>query len=324
MALSLVSDAARAFAKALIYQLPNECERCPACDSPRLFDLDMIRFRRSRTLGFVTACRGCGLVFSNPLPSEADLAQFYSPSGEWGQTHTRTAATPAPAPVRKRRGRGKWLRQFDVIRDDLCVETPPPGARVFDYGCGAGQDLDVLQDCGWDTWGLETAVDDAFTRHRRLHAVPDEPTFDLVIVNHVLEHLTNPLGLLRRLARACRVGGYLLVGVPRFDTLPLHRDYPYVINGRAHVTAYTPACLVGLLARAGFDSVDSPSSGAADATALRLRMLAKRADGVLPLPASPARMASQAVRTYYEGVDGRPLLTRLGLFRLAARRGLMP
>ena len=65
--------------------------------------------------------------------------------------------------MRKRRGRGKWLRQFDAIRDDLCVEAPPPGARVFDYGCGAGQDLDVLQDCGWDTWGLETAVDDAFT-----------------------------------------------------------------------------------------------------------------------------------------------------------------
>ena len=183
MALSLVSYAARAVAKALIYQLPNECKRCPACDSPRLFDLDMIRFRRSRSLGFVTGCRGCGLVFTNPLPSEADLAQFYSPAGEWGQTHTRAAASPAPA--RKRRGRGKWLRQFDAIRDDLCVEAPPPGARVFDYGCGAGQDLDVLQDCGWDAWGLETSVDDAFTRHRRLHAVPDEPTFDLVIVNDV-------------------------------------------------------------------------------------------------------------------------------------------
>jgi hypothetical protein len=35
-------------------------------------------------------------------------------------------------------------------------------------------------------------------------------------------------------------------------------------------------------------------------------------------------MASQAVRTYYEGVGGRPILTRLGLFRLAARCGLMP
>ena len=125
MALSLVSYAARAVAKAVIYRLPNESERCPACDSPRLFDLDMIRFRRSQNVGFVTGCRGCGLVFTNPLPSDADLAQFYSPSGEWGQAHARPAESPAP--VRKRRGRGKWLRQFDAIRDDLCVEAPPPG-----------------------------------------------------------------------------------------------------------------------------------------------------------------------------------------------------
>jgi SAM-dependent methyltransferase len=320
MELSLVSYATRSLAKALIYELPDECKRCPACDSRRLFDLDMIRFRRSQNVGFVSGCRGCGLVFTNPLRSEADLAQFYSPSGEWGQT--RTGAAARPAPKLRPPGRGKWFRQFDAIRDDLRVEAPPPGARVFDYGCGPGKDLDVLQDCGWDTWGLETAVDEAFTRHRRLHAVPDEPTFDLVIVNHVLEHVTNPLGLLRQLAGACRVGGYLLVGVPRFDTLPIHRDYRYVINGRTHVTAYTLECLVGLLARAGFGAVDS--SVASDATGLRLRMLAKRADGILPLPAAPARMARQAVRTYYEDVDERPALTRLGLFRLAARCGVVP
>jgi SAM-dependent methyltransferase len=279
----------------------------------------MIRFRRRQDVGFVTGCHGCGLVFTNPLPTQEELAQFYSPSGEWGQTHTPADADASPRD-RKKRGRGRWLKQFDVIRDELSVTTPPPGARVFDYGCGSGRDLDVLQECGWETWGLETTSDEAFERHRRLQIVPDEPTFDLVIVNHVLEHVTNPLGLLRQLARACRVGGYLLVGVPRFDTLPIHRDYNYVINGRAHVTAYTPDSLMGLLARAGFRPVGPISSGSAQPTPVRLRVLARRVDGTLPIPASPDRGVREAVNGYYKGVEDRPLLARLGLFRLAARR----
>jgi len=156
MAPSLVSCAARSLAQALIYRMPNETDRCPACGSRRLFDLDLIRFRRSRTVGFVTGCSRCGLVFTNPLLSGEELVQFYGPSGEWGRTHTPCEPEEGvTAPDKKRRrGRGKWLKQFDAIRDDLCVEAPPPGARVFDYGCGSGQDLDVLQGCGWETWGL--------------------------------------------------------------------------------------------------------------------------------------------------------------------------
>jgi SAM-dependent methyltransferase len=323
MARSLVSSAARSLAQALIYRMPNESDRCPACESSCLFDLDLIRFRRSSSLGFVTCCGSCGLVFTNPIPSQEELAQFYSPAGEWSKTRPAAAAEDGE-PDRKRRGRGKWLRQFDPIREHLHVAQPPSGARVFDYGCGTGHDLDVLQDCGWETWGLETAIDQAFTRHQRLHAVPEEPTFDLVIVNHVLEHVTNPLGLLRQLARACRVGGFLLVGVPRFDTLPMHRDYHYVINGRAHVTAYTLDCLVGLLARAGFAAVMPVSDEAAPKAHVRLRLLARRVDGAIPLPASPGRSARRAVRMYYKEAEERPMLARFGLIRLDARRRMAP
>lgn len=321
MASSLLSCAVRSLAQSFIYRMPNETDRCPACGSRRLFDLDLIRFRRSERVGFVTGCSRCGLVFTNPLASGEALSEFYSASGEWSRTHTPSQNEEGDvAPHKKRRrGTGKWLRQFDVIREDLCVDAPPPGARVFDYGCGTGQDLDVLQDCGWDTWGLETAIDEAFTRHRRLHVVPEEPTFDLVIVNHVLEHVTNPLALLQQLARACKVGGYLLVGVPRFDTLPVHRDYHYVINGRAHVTAYTRDCLVGLLARAGFVPV---SPEADQPTPVRLRLLARRVDGTITLPAAPDRSARRALRVYYEEGEGFSRLARLGLVRLDARRRL--
>ena len=76
-----------AISRALIYGVPRECERCPSCGSPRLYELDLLPLRRPvngcRT-GFVSGCDDCGLVFSNPQPTPGELTRFYSPTGEWG------------------------------------------------------------------------------------------------------------------------------------------------------------------------------------------------------------------------------------------------
>jgi 2-polyprenyl-3-methyl-5-hydroxy-6-metoxy-1,4-benzoquinol methylase len=179
---------------------------------------------------------------------------FYSPSGEWGLPRvgvtekSDTADDAARGP--------SWSSVFGPIRD--FVTSPEVDAQVLDFGCGSGKMLDALQESGWVTTGIDTAVDVAFQRHRRLEVAPDTPMFDLIVANHVLEHVTDPLDLLRRFARSARTGGFLFIGVPRFDTLPIHRDYKYVINGRAHVTAFTWPCLQGLLARAGWKSIAPP------------------------------------------------------------------
>jgi len=314
----------RSTSRALIYRVPRECERCPACGSSRLYELDLLPLRRPvngcRT-GFVSGCDDCGLVFSNPQPTTEELSRFYSPTGEWVSRQAGKSAR-ATAPVDEPRGRS-WSRAFEPIREKLSVTSPPPGARVLDFGCGNGKLLDALQECGWQTFGVETAVDAAFPRHLRLDSVPDTPVFDLIVASHVFEHVTDPLGLLRQFARACRVGGYLLVGVPRFDTLPIHRDYKYVINGHAHVTAYTWPCLQGLLARAGWKPVAPPpdrlSKGQGRHTYARLRVLARRVEEHVEPTPSPADAARTAIRRYHTEVQGRPLLERLGLYRLAAR-----
>lgn len=279
--------------------------------------------RAART-GFVCACDGCGLVFSNPLPTPDDLAQFYSPAGAWGidRGDVRDEAGRASA-----RAGGAWTQMFDPIRHAVDVTAPPPGARVLDFGCGEGKLLDQLQTCGWKTCGIEPALDHAFRRHRRLEAVPEGATFDLIVLMQVLEHVANPLQLLRQLAGACRIGGHLLVGVPRFDTLPRHRDYGYVLNGRVHITAYTWACLRTLLGRSGWAPVAPPpdeiGKGGGRRTTSRLRVLARRVDSVDATAADvewPADEARAALRAYYARGDSRPLLARLGLLRVAARQ----
>ena len=60
----------------MVYQAPGERDDCHGCGSSRIFDLDVLPLRGGRT-GFVCCCDSCGLVFSNPQPTDQELAAFY-------------------------------------------------------------------------------------------------------------------------------------------------------------------------------------------------------------------------------------------------------
>jgi SAM-dependent methyltransferase len=321
--------------RSLVYRAPLERQTCTACDSPRVSHLDVLTLQRpidGRRTGFISVCDGCGLVFANPQPSAEEQERFYSPAGEWGRHRAHEGGLEAQhtEPVRVEgfdeppRVGGSWTKLFDPAGAALSVAAPPPGARVLDFGCGPGSLLDSLQDCGWETFGIEPAFDAAFRRHQRLHVVPETPTFDLIVANHVLEHLSNPLRLLRQLAAAARPEGYLLVGAPRLDTLPIHRDYKYVINGRAHVTAYTWDCLRELLRRAGWAPVAPPpdriSKGGGRMTSSRLRVLSRRTDAAGDAVPEPGRSARDAIRRFHANDPTRSFFERSEWLRVAARR----
>ena len=294
---------------------------CPACRSTSIVHLEPFVSPddgAGSRVGFVTGCRECGLLFVNPQPDPAALAVFYSPDGTWGRyaSERRPAlqrqAARALAGIRKanppRRGRDTLLEAIDR---HVAVFAPPEGAAVLDFGCGDGKLLNALLEHGWRTFGIEPSSDVAFLRHARLDAIPLTPQFDFVILNHVIEHVPNPLDLLQALARAIKPQGSIYVGVPRLDTLPAHGDFRYCLNGRTHLVSFSEACLRDLFARAGLEPVVALHDAALDAQftngiPLRLRMIARKADAPLPRHAHPLRAATQALREYRRTSPNRP------------------
>ena len=276
----------------------NEARACPACESPRITLLDVFKIprdRRGRRLAFVTGCHECGVIFVNPLPSPEELHERYAPEGAWAETRKVRAAKP-PAQPMARDPRDVLL---DALEPYLPVHAPPAGARVIDFGCGEGKFLDRLQPAGWKTFGIEPSTSVPFERHGRLDRPPQDASFDFAILHHVLEHVTNPLDILRQLAGALREGGMLLVGVPALDPLPQHGDFKYCIDGRNHLLAYSRRCLTGLLARAGFLTVARLEGAHLDALTrgkpLRLRILARRTMAPTILEPSPLAPAIEAL-----------------------------
>ena len=291
-------------------RFPEEASVCPACRSQRLTMLDVIpvtRGAKGRRVAFLAGCVDCGLVFTNPMPTEEQQAKYYADEGPY-----RAHKVEAAEAKRKERKAGprsatKAPRARDLLLDALTsyvpINAPPPGAKVLDFGCGDGKMLNRLQDAGWETYGIEPSTSVAFTRHRRLTEPPQDGRFDFVILHHVLEHVRDPLEILQQLGGATHEGGKIFISLPGLDTLPQHGNFKYCLDGRKHLMCFSEACLTSLLARAGFvtsATIRSKELDAAltDGQPLRLRLIATRSRNPGAPPPAPLDAAINALSQF--------------------------
>lgn len=281
--------------------------------------LPLLRNIDGRRYGFVGGCEDCGLAFANPGHEAEALKSLYDEDGLWASSRQHTAPPSDPSS-------SSIARLFGTIASDLNVLSPPVDAAALDIGCGDGGLLNGLQRLGWQTYGIEPAIKIAFRRHVELTQVPDTEQFRLIVLRHVLEHLRDPLDMLRRVERALVPGGYVFISVPNLDALPSHGDFRYCISDRPHISAFTRTCLETLLARAGLDSVPPKESEPSRTSTLVFARKASTRVAPKPSPLDAAAAVFKAFRrrrrsSYFD--RWLPIRLRAGVLnerRLAAAR----
>jgi SAM-dependent methyltransferase len=227
----------------------------------------------------------CGLVWLNPQPIPEDLGAAYA--GYY------THAQPAPGSTLLRRvldrvqraylarrfGYGTvrgmdrfwaWLARLHPGGADeldaaaMYLPAPKGPARLLDVGCGSGVHLARMQQLGWSVEGVEVDAEAAVAARSR--GVPvrlgpleqqgyPEASFDAIFSAHVLEHVHEPIGLLRECARILKPAGTLVVLTPnvesrghaRFGAAWLNLDPP------RHLFLFSPKTLQRVAERAGLE-----------------------------------------------------------------------
>jgi 2-polyprenyl-3-methyl-5-hydroxy-6-metoxy-1,4-benzoquinol methylase len=86
------------------------------------------------------------------------------------------------------------------------------------------------------------------------HLELDPESFDVITMWHALEHVHDPLSLLREARKLLVPGGKLVVAVPNIDSLPFRwfGRHWFGLELPRHLTHFTPASLPQMLQRAGF------------------------------------------------------------------------
>jgi 2-polyprenyl-3-methyl-5-hydroxy-6-metoxy-1,4-benzoquinol methylase len=211
----------------------------------------------------VVRCANCGLVRTDPAPSERSISSYYPAS------YVAFAAEVPPA--------GGWYGALrSIVRlpfrlrygsPDAVPPPPAPGARVLDIGCGTGVLLERFANSGWEPWGLEPNADAAATAASRLgldesrilpstveKAQLPADSFDLVTMSHVLEHLDDPLQALERARQWLRPGASIRIWVPNMASLEsrLFGRRWFCLDVPRHLQHFEPHTLTLLLRQAGF------------------------------------------------------------------------
>ncbi len=202
---------------------------CELCRSAEF--VQVITGVRDYITGEVFVLRHClRCAFARTEPQPASMAPYY--------------------PVKYRRYNplsAALLRQFYRWRAWRWVARLGPSGVALEIGCGDGWMLGALREQGWQVVGTERSVESAVipARERRvpvfvgeLDALRPAARFDAIILFHVLEHMDDPVRVLRRCAALLKLGGMIIVAVPNwrswqarcFGTAWFHLDVPRHLN----------------------------------------------------------------------------------------------
>jgi SAM-dependent methyltransferase len=212
---------------------------CPICGgkSRQRFALGPYEIRR---------CTSCAFGWPDPLPTAKELLAYYA------DCHHPHAVEDDPVlPVKRAR----------IARE---MRALAPAARTFlDVGCGFGQQLDAARKYDFETHGVEIDKERASVATSKGHHICSsldsyerEPC-DVVVMDQVIEHLLDPVNMLRTVRTVLKAGGVLYIGCPNFGCFraKIAGAHFAELTPPEHIAYFTENSLRVAARSAGFEDV---------------------------------------------------------------------
>lgn len=229
---------------------------CPLCQGLRF---DRLAGTDRYDMGLVTVgCLGCGLVMTNPQPTAEALDDFYTHHyRHFYRDFGPADGVPTAEHIQAERVDVRCAVTAELLasRGDL-----RPGMVVLDIGAAEGSMLKAVRDQVPDTRRIAIEPNPTFGRyamalagcewHASLDALraSSPPPIDLVIINHVLEHLKQPVQVLESLKPLLAPNARIYIEVP--DVTEYRKLKMLHI---AHLYHFSEDTLAQLVVRAGYD-----------------------------------------------------------------------
>jgi len=165
--------------------------------------------------------------------------------------------------------------------------------RLLDVGCANGQFLATMRDLGWEVVGVEPdrQAAEMAREHLKLKVYKgvleeagfSNDSFDAITMNHVIEHVWEPIGTLRECHRVLKPAGRLVVVTPNIESLG-HRLFTEAwlgIDPPRHLYVFSPRSLRACAEQADLTVIQLGTTSRTGRGVWVASRLIRR-DGVLP------------------------------------------
>lgn len=262
------------------------CLLCGDTDEEIAFEAASPEDQTRSTVWRMVRCRSCGLHYTSSRPVPAAIGQFY-PDGY--ECHDLTSAWDSRLRLRLRRrferavlrtgygypprpvgpvarvmslvGRA-WIRR--AVQRTNWIPFEGQG-RLVDFGCGAGEFLQRMQQLGWSVQGIDVSPDVAEGVSQRLgipvhvgtlpHVDVPSESADVVTMWQALEHVHDPRTTLRSALQVLRPGGQLHLSVPNVASrsFRVFGEHWHGLELPRHLTHFNPETMRAMLVAEGFE-----------------------------------------------------------------------
>lgn len=229
--------------KFLIYR------NCPICDNSKN------KFKFEKDTFKIVECEKCKIIFVNPIFNEGKYKEIYQ--GKDYQNIVKELGESSHL-YRKNRFGKERASNIEKFHDKMLPKTS------LEIGCSTGFVMEVLNNLGWSTTGLElnpSAVNFAKKRSLNVLDIPledfqSDKRFSAIQMYDVLEHLTNPKNILNKAKNLLEKNGNIFIYVPNYNSATIQllgRDNSHFIWPTHHLTYFTPETLKEFLENNGFE-----------------------------------------------------------------------
>ena len=135
-----------------------------------------------------------------------------------------------------------------------------PGGKILDIGCGPGWLLSHLGK-EWDKHGIEISkfASTHALKFGQIHCgtledFNNSDNFDVITMNHVIEHVSDPISIINKINSLLKSNGVLIIGTPDFDSAMARRygNQYRMLHDSTHVSLFSVDSMHRFLRDHGF------------------------------------------------------------------------
>jgi hypothetical protein len=245
---------------------------CMICDYKMIYDTRISsRFDFSAINNYfpqVVLCTKCGLRSLDPMPSASQYEKVYNKNYflSKGEDSGFSDSVKYKNTVTERNF-GYRIKLESIVKLNNNIDT------VLDIGAAQGDFVNIAQSLGFSVFGIECNSDSIAYAKTTYNIKLDlgfaedidryKKTFDLLVMNHVFEHITNPVDFLRVAKKHMHQDSIFHIEIPyQFDNLRERvrswLGFPKKYKGLLavhHPFFYSKKSIVLLLNKEGFDVI---------------------------------------------------------------------
>lgn len=241
--------------------MKNKCPICNAIKANNILNLKCGNLDGSSLYPTVkiTVCNNCGHIFNFLSDTEVEgLTSYYN--NEYAPLNLSTSGGDRPGSDSEF-SNDRYRNLLSVI----APVTPSVALKVLDVGCATGGFLQYLHKRGFNLlYGIEPSTAYVKNAHGNVkqgcaESIPfEDNSFDLLVLDQVMEHLVDPVKAIREAKRVLVDGGLLCIGIPdaaRYGECYFFDFYFFLM--REHIQHFDLDHLQLLVEREGFEIVSS-------------------------------------------------------------------